>query len=827
MTRDLPGPKVDDALRAVRPFNPPGRDAVRYRATTYGQSLRRMLTRLPDEMAGLSLRYSDDPTVALLDAWAMAADVLTFYQERIANEGYIRTATERRSIVELARHVVYDLDRGQTATAHVAFTVDDSAGDPAREVAIPPGTRVLSVPAAGEPPVTFETDEGLIARAAWNAIAALPGGTPLAPPAPAFVLPSEGPLHLDGIDTGLSPGATLLATPSAGGADDSWYLTVERVDVDRDLDRTTVQFSRRATGDVRAASMRDPVVLRLDEELGALNHDVYVATADAKTSPVLALRGERRGQILPGTWLVLADANPGGPVFARAVERLADGTMDDPDYRLPRLQDFSDFADLASDIRDKISIEPIPIPTIAVTRMELASGALALPEDGYVVVRAGSEELPLWRDRAADRATTLGPVVELVSTDDLSPDLADALRGRYVAVHGVVGGQPAAEIARVAGVATGADTRLLLEHPLEHPFDPVAMTINANVAQASHGETIFEILGDGNSARTNQAFPLRHGPVSVARSPSDPAGAIEVRVNGIPWQPVSSLHERDGDFCGYMVRVHDDGRATIRFGDGIHGARLPSGLGNVEATYRVGLGPAGNVPAGRLSLLTNPPPGVIAAVNPAPARGGRAPSSLEDNRKRAMAATVASSGAASQASFADIAVATGLVRAVSVRRLTAPGTPELIHLTLVGNDPGEDSLQRPTDRLLRDLRDELSRRAHSPGRRFVVAVYTPLPVTIRATLDLEAAASQEAVEAQARASLGLSARTFAETMTPAGVERTLAMLPGVAGATDVTLELDPGTTVDRVIARRAHVRPDGAVVSAQLLVPELELTFSP
>ena len=53
-------------------------------------------------LSALTTRESDDPAIALLDAWAVAGDVLTFYQERIANEGYLRTATERRSIRELA-----------------------------------------------------------------------------------------------------------------------------------------------------------------------------------------------------------------------------------------------------------------------------------------------------------------------------------------------------------------------------------------------------------------------------------------------------------------------------------------------------------------------------------------------------------------------------------------------------------------------------------------------------------------------------------------------------------------------------------------------------
>ena len=43
-----------------------------------------------------------DLAIAILDAWATVAYILTFYQERIANEGFLRTATERMSILELA-----------------------------------------------------------------------------------------------------------------------------------------------------------------------------------------------------------------------------------------------------------------------------------------------------------------------------------------------------------------------------------------------------------------------------------------------------------------------------------------------------------------------------------------------------------------------------------------------------------------------------------------------------------------------------------------------------------------------------------------------------
>ena len=48
-------------------------------------------------LRNLKTRDPNDFAIALLDAWATVADVLTFYHERIANEGYLRTATERRS----------------------------------------------------------------------------------------------------------------------------------------------------------------------------------------------------------------------------------------------------------------------------------------------------------------------------------------------------------------------------------------------------------------------------------------------------------------------------------------------------------------------------------------------------------------------------------------------------------------------------------------------------------------------------------------------------------------------------------------------------------
>ena len=152
--------------------NRPGLSAIAYRIgtqPTFKQSLVAGLAGAPAPMRDLTTRDDDDFTIALLDAWAAVGDVLTFYQERIANENYLRTATERLSLFELARLIGYRPSPGIAAAAMLAFTVDGNAGSP-QPARIPIGTKVQSVPGVDETPQTFETIEEIEARTEWNAL---------------------------------------------------------------------------------------------------------------------------------------------------------------------------------------------------------------------------------------------------------------------------------------------------------------------------------------------------------------------------------------------------------------------------------------------------------------------------------------------------------------------------------------------------------------------------------------------------------------------------------------------------------------------------------
>ena len=111
------------------------------------------------------------PRTRSLDAWAVVADVVSFYTERIAQEGFLRTATELPSVRRLARAIGYELRPGVAAQAEIAFEVEDAPGAPAA-AAVPAGTPVKTIPGQDELPQTFETSAALDACAAWNAVPA-------------------------------------------------------------------------------------------------------------------------------------------------------------------------------------------------------------------------------------------------------------------------------------------------------------------------------------------------------------------------------------------------------------------------------------------------------------------------------------------------------------------------------------------------------------------------------------------------------------------------------------------------------------------------------
>src|SRR4051812_35294914 len=224
-----------EATTPASVVNRPGLPALLYRVGTHASFLETMMARLSSKslphLAGLTTRELDDPAIALLDAWSTVGDVLTFYQERIANEGFLRTATERRSILELARLVGYRLRPGVASTVYLAYTVETGSS-----ATIPAGARAQSVPGPGELPQSFETSEALEARGDWNLL----GARQTRPQSPTSAdLAAGGPLYFTGISTNLKPNDPLLA--DFGAAQEVYRVMTVTADPLADRTMVTVQ----------------------------------------------------------------------------------------------------------------------------------------------------------------------------------------------------------------------------------------------------------------------------------------------------------------------------------------------------------------------------------------------------------------------------------------------------------------------------------------------------------------------------------------------------------------------------------------------------------
>jgi hypothetical protein len=228
--------------------NRPGLSEIGYRVGTYSQFKQSLLAGLTDAsrpaLGRLLSRDDDDFAIGLIDAWAMVGDVLTFYAERAAQEHYLATATELRSVAALVHLIGYRPHPGVAASTALAFTLEANPLAPAtappgapERVPIAKGTRVQSIPGPDERPQTFETIEDIEALVAWNR---------LTPRLTRLRYPHDGETtaYLAGAALNLSPGDSLLfiAEQPASGARPWAMGRVMEVTSQAEANRTLVSW---------------------------------------------------------------------------------------------------------------------------------------------------------------------------------------------------------------------------------------------------------------------------------------------------------------------------------------------------------------------------------------------------------------------------------------------------------------------------------------------------------------------------------------------------------------------------------------------------------
>jgi hypothetical protein len=135
-----------------------------------------------------------------MEWWAYLADVLTFYNERIVNEGYLRTAVRDESVRALVELLGYRPRPAIAAVGTLGALVD-------RVLTIPPGFQFQSKPSPGHAPQIFELDAATVVHPGNGAGAALVGRGNL-------LLDDGVSVLVEGVVSGLKAGDELLFVPA-------------------------------------------------------------------------------------------------------------------------------------------------------------------------------------------------------------------------------------------------------------------------------------------------------------------------------------------------------------------------------------------------------------------------------------------------------------------------------------------------------------------------------------------------------------------------------------------------------------------------------------
>lgn len=856
------------AIEAQTPHdNPAGQPAVNFRIGTHSTFLRRMLEQVPFQaipdgtnigtrpLSGLITGTTNDPAVSLLDAWAASLDVLTFYQERIANEGYLRTATERRSVLELARMIGYELNPGVAASTHLVFSVDPTVG-PKKSVSVPIGTKVQNVPTEELPPQTFETVEALDARAELN-------GVPAKMTVPQVLTPSTTGVYLNGTSTLLQVGDILLFVGDerkAFSTSDVWYQkTVRQVTPHSGEGYTYVSWGEALapSGAVMPTNLeihafRQRVALFGNNapdwrSVAQLIKDAYGNGTDWPNLDVPETDAIDLDSVYPkllvGGWVLATGPThvTGNPTFARLYRIAGISATTRVDFtlasRVTRLQTDSTGATIPTSATLKFPVRETALFTQSeilelaempaegffqgtvleldhvVETLEKGRAVVVSGKQGRVQVVAASvsgTKLNPSDPSTPNGSVVRGDILRVISRTLPSGSTGNGLNGsvidpgsqvitwqllghdgtQWLFSEPATGGSftPYASdpddndlsfVTTVAAIQIGDEhTTVTLQDAISSVLDRATVVLYANVAASTHGVTINEVLGSGDGSIGNQRFSLKKPPLTYVPAPTVTGNqtTLELRVNGVRWSEVPYLFGRGAHDQVYMVRMNNDGVSSVIFGDGQRGVRIPTGIENVTAVYRSGIGPDGEVPAQTITTLQTRPLGIRSVTNPLPSTGSAAPETLADARANAPKAVQTFDRIVSlddyegfARSFAGVGKAQGI--------LLWNGSTRHVHVTIadMSGNPGSATLQDNLITAMNAYRD--------PEVELTVGGYMPVYFNLTARLVVDDRYIQNDVAAAARVALNnafsFANRSFGQRLAASEIVTVLQQVPGV------------------------------------------------
>lgn len=801
-------------------------------SATKNERLRRLLT-----------RENDDFTIALLDGWATVLDVLAFYQERIANEQYLRTATERLSLLQLARAIGYELRPGVAASTALAFTIEDAPGA-LPEVVVDIGVKVQSVPGPGEQAQIFETTEKITARGAWNTIR--PRQT-----SPQVLSASASTLWVRA-DANIKQGDALLIVASVSGGVNQALRRVAAVKRDDANSRAQLVLEATSVNPTFKSGASETGVWALRVKAAPFGHNAPLQTTrDAngnvtdtdewpleESSETLTLDAVY-DQVTAGSWVVID--RPETPWYLAS-------TITFNNNSLTRRMAISgsgfaanaastsvfasgfDFSFFAGRERIFAHVEDVRASSRAAYGISGRGTQLTLDSDWTL----NDNDLGFARDTAIFTQSELVELVEAPlaepmprNTIALAGNYNELVKGRLIAVSGRLAGSVkdspfVSEIGEIAEViAENGISTLKLTRDLTNTYRRSETTFNANVARATHGETARETLGSGDASKPYQRFTLKSGPLTYisAANASGSASTLEVRINDLLWREVPTLYNRNPNERVFVTRTSDEGKTTVQFGDGKTGARPPSGSENVRAVYRKGSGVAGNVKADQLSMLMSRPLGLKAAVNPEAASGGVDAEQRDEARHNAPLTVMTLDRVVSLLDYEDFARAfRGVAKALAT--WTWNGHQRGVFVTVAGAGGAPIAENSSTyQNLVAAMRE-----AGDPYVPLRVQTFRPAGFTLAARIikhaDFSADDVEQAVRNMLTSRFSFATREFGQSVALSEVMAAIQQVAGVVAVDIDTLQRTDGIGGMGLVGLLPAARPQaglGSVLPAELL----------
>jgi hypothetical protein len=643
----------------------------------------------PNPFATWQAGTANDYQTMFVELWAYLADILTFYQERIANEAYLGTAASRDSLLRMVSLIDYHPAPGAGASGLVAFTAAKGSS-----LIVPANFRVGSKAEPGQPAMVFETSA---ATTVWGNSSSIS----LSQVSPDVPFP-QNTIVLQGINNALAVDDFVLAVENQGTTEEAAHLLqIFSADVDKTANTTTITWTREVGDDSYVQASKQVLLYALRVKAAPFGVN---APAWNTLSPTLTNFNDSPNTSYPNapyqnnwdTPTVGPIANPwfyapvpddlNAVLFLDAVYKQLNYTSQNPGWAILLTGGvFQVFHVIDARTAAKVAYSV----SSKVTRLTFAEnmGSNIFPIRDTVVL-TGDALLPLQVDL---------PLPVAVSSDEL---ILQGVQGQLRSGQTVViKGNLFDTVANVATIAEAAEscildgapvldlinniTRVKLKSPLINTYVLASCSVFGNIVEVTQGETVKdEVLGSSDGIAF-QAYPLKKKPLTYLPS-SDPEGlaavksTLTVTVNGVAWNEQPNLTQSGPDAQDFTTTLDDTVQTTIVFGDGFNGARPPSGA-NIHARYRKGLGGAGNLPADSIQQLVDSIPNLKKVTNPVPSSGGSDADSPAQIRAAAPASLRTFSRAVSAPDYAALALNfPGISKATAIWVVSDPVTSQAV-----------------------------------------------------------------------------------------------------------------------------------------------------